>query len=99
MTTQSGLISGGGKQTLGAALGVPGTRARFVTLVGTGLIGGSDLDPGSASPVVHATGYPISATLPVELPLMTEQFDLYDFDNIYVYVADGSTVSVLYGQG
>ena len=102
MTTKSANIAGGGKQTIGAAIGKTGVRARAVQLNASGagcLIGGSEVDPGSASPVVAATGFPVPSTRELYLPYSAIWTDMYEFDQMYVYVPNGVTLDLLYEQG
>ena len=106
MVTKSAAISGNSQvQTLSAAIGLPGVKARAVQLIGnstnsgTPLIGGFGMNPGDASPLTAGNGFPISKTAYLHLPYSSVWTDLYDFDHIYVYVAQGDVLYVLYEQG
>ncbi len=105
MTTKSAAIRGGGLQTLSAAIGLPGTKARAVQLIadaansGTPLIGGFGMNPGDASPLTAGTGFPILKTAALYLPYVSIFSDIYEFDGIYVDVSQGDVLYVLWEQG
>lgn len=99
MITKSFTISGAGVQSIGAALNVTGVKAKAVQLVPASgnsnscLLGGTE--------VTDAVGFPLPATqtTPLYLPYASIWTDLYDFDNMYVYVASGDKLAILYEQG
>jgi hypothetical protein len=105
MVTKSAGIRGGGLQTLAAAIGLPTVKARAVQFIadagnsGIPLIGGANLNPGDASPLGVGSGFPILKTAPLYLPYASVWTDLYDLSGIYVYVATGDVLYVLYEQG
>ena len=105
MITKSAGIRGGGLQTLSAALGLVGVKARAAQLIGdaansgTPLIGGPGFNPGDASPATVGTGFPILKTAYLYLPYLSVWTDIYDFDHIWVYVAQGDVLYILYEQG
>ena len=105
MVTPSAAIRGGGLQKLSAALGKPGVKAKAAQLIGdsansgTALIGGPGMNPGDASPLTAGTGFPIMKTAYLYLPYLSIFTDVYDFDNIWVYVAQGDILYILYEQG
>lgn len=105
MVTKSAAIRGGGLQKLSVAIGLPGVKARAVQLIGDSLnsgsplIGGSNLAPGDESPAVAGNGFPIGKAAPTYLPYSSVWTDLYEFDNIYVFLNTGDILYVLYEQG
>lgn len=105
MVTKSAGIRGGGLRKLSAAIGLPGVKARACQFIadaansGIPLIGGPDMNPGDASPLTAGTGFPILKTAPLYLPYTSIFSDLYEFDGMYVYVATGDVLYVLYEQG
>jgi hypothetical protein len=106
MVTKSGAVRGGGLQTLAAALGIGATvKARAVQLIadaansGIPLIGGPTMNPGDASPLTAGTGFPILKTAALYLPYSSIWTEMYDFGEIYVYVATGDVLYVLWENG
>lgn len=105
MVTQSGAITGGGLQTLAAGLGLPGVKARAIQFVaasansGTPLVGGYNMNPGDASPLTAGNGFPVMKTAYLYLPYISLFSDMYQMDNMYVYVAPGDTLYVLFELG
>lgn len=106
MVTKSARIaSTGGVVSLSVAIGLAGVKARAAQFIGDSLnsgsplIGGFGMTTGDASPAVSGTGFPIGKTSPTYLPYSSVWSDVYDFDQIYVFVAPGDILYVLYEQG
>lgn len=105
MVTISAAVNGGGLQALSAALNLSGVKCRALQFVaasansGTPLVGGHDMNPGDASPLTAGNGFPVMKTAYLYLPYISIFSDMYDMDHIYIYVAPGDTLYVLYEQG